>query len=158
MSSETRIRPGTTQDLDAIGELWKEFMDFHSQRDPHFTRSADGDEAFREYLAGHISSGGSCVLVAERAGEVIGYCLAVVAKSPPVVAERDHGTILDLAVTARYRRQGIGRRLYETALAWLVEHGMHRVELRAVVSNEVSTAFWKKLGFKAYIETLFRDV
>ena len=47
MQTRTQIREATTADLDAIGVLWQEFMDFHRHRDPHFARSDDGHERSR---------------------------------------------------------------------------------------------------------------
>lgn len=97
MKSDVTIRKAANADLDAIGRLWQEFMDFHRDRDPHFARSADGHERFKEFIAGHITSDTSCVLVADDGGEIVGYCLATLAKYPPVFEHRDYGAVFDLA-------------------------------------------------------------
>jgi ribosomal protein S18 acetylase RimI-like enzyme len=145
-------------DLDAIGNLWQEFMDFHRKREAHFSRSMDGHERFKEFLTGHIASETSCVLVAQQNGKVVGYCLAMLAKYPPVFEKRDYGTVFDLAVTERSRRSGIGEKMYATVQAWFSERGVQRVEVRVAVSNETSTAFWRKMGFKPFVETVFKNI
>ncbi len=157
-ASELVIRKATTKDLETIGLLWQEFMDFHKERDPAFTRSADGHEHFKEFLSGHLEKESSLVLVAEQDGDVVGYCLAMLAKFPPVFENRDYGTIYDLAVTQRWRKAGIGEKMYKAAEKWFSEKGIHRIELRVVVSNEIAKAFWRKMGFKPHVENLYKKI
>ncbi len=158
MKSEARIRKASNADLSAIGTLWQEFMDFHKERDPHFARSADGHERFKEFIAGHMAAETSCVLVAEQDGNVVGYCLATLAKYAPVFENLDYGTVFDLAVTVRCRRTGIGEKLYRAAEAWFAQRGVHRIEIRVAVSNKTSTSFWKKIGFRPYVITVFKNI
>jgi ribosomal protein S18 acetylase RimI-like enzyme len=133
-------------------------MDFHKLRDSHFARSADGHERFEEFISGHMTSDMSCVLVAAQGITVVGYCLATLAKYPPVFENRDYGTVFDLAVTESCRRNGIGERLYHEAEAWFADRGIHRIEVRVAVSNETSTAFWKKMRFSPYMTTVFKNI
>jgi ribosomal protein S18 acetylase RimI-like enzyme len=155
---EAFIRKARTGDLEAIGKLWCEFMDFHSARDPHFSRSEEGEKCFKEFIAKHIAAGDSCVLVAESGGEVVGYLLASLTKNPPVLKERDYGTISDLAVAGRCRRMDIGGKMYREALLWFAERGVRRIELRVAATNEVSTAFWQKNGFTPYAVVLSKNI
>ncbi|HVP35441.1 MAG TPA: GNAT family N-acetyltransferase [Terriglobales bacterium] len=152
------IRKATTKDLESIGLLWQEFMDFHKERDPIFARSTEGHEHFKEFIAGHLEKDSSLVLIAEQDGAAIGYCLAMLSKYPPVFEAKEYGTIYDLAVTQKFRRAGIGEKMYKVAEKWFFEHGVHRIELRVAVSNEVSTTFWRKMGFKPHVEVLFKKI
>jgi ribosomal protein S18 acetylase RimI-like enzyme len=158
ITSELIIRKATIKDLESIGLLWQEFMDFHKERDSVFARSADGHEHFKEFIAGHLEKESSLVLIAEQDGAAIGYCLAMISKYPPVFDSRDYGFVSDLAVTRRCRRAGIGEKIYKAAEMWFSEQGIHRIELRVAVTNEVSTAFWRKMGFKPHVEVLFKRI
>ena len=158
MVNKVSIRKAVVDDLDAIGNLWKEFMDFHKKRDPHLSQSTDGHERFKEFISGHMISDTSCLLVAEQGTAVVGYCLATLTKYPPVFEDRDYGVVFDLAVTELCRRSGIGERLFHEAEAWFAARGIHRIELRVAVSNETSTAFWKKMGFSSYVTTVFKNI
>ncbi len=153
-----RIRNATQEDTEAICALWKELMDFHKGRDRHFTRSADGHERYAEFISGRISSGTSCVLVAEQRDEIVGYCLASVSKFTPVYEHQEYGMIFDLAVTENCRRRGIGQALVEEVLRWFSEQNIHRVEVRVATSNEISMSFWKKMGFVPYIEIVYKEI
>lgn len=156
--SELVIRKATAKDLEPIGILWQEFMDFHKERDPVFARSADGHEHFKTFLAGHLEKENSLVLVAEQDGALVGYCLAMLANYPPVFESRDYGFVSDLAVTRDYRKAGIGEKMYKKAEEWFSKRGVHRVELRVVVSNEVATKFWRKMGFQPHVEVHVKKI
>ena len=158
MNDKTVIRNATLDDLDVIATLWKEFMDFHKARDPHFTRSSDGHTNFADFIRKHISSEDSCVLVAESDSNVVAYCLATVANAPPVFEDTRYGSISDLAVTESCRRQGIGERMFTAARDWFKQRDIRRVEIRMALSNETSTNFWRKMGFEPYLETLVKEI
>jgi len=159
MDNDLTIRKAASVDLDAIGNLWQELMDFHRRLDPHFILSPDSHARFMEFISHHIKSDVSCVLVAEEGSKaLVGYCLAALAKHPPVFDRRDYGIVFDLAVTERCRRQGIGERLYSTAEAWFADRGIRRVEVQVAVSNEISAAFWWKMDFNPYITTEYKNI
>jgi ribosomal protein S18 acetylase RimI-like enzyme len=158
MNKETRIRQATFDDLDSIAVLWKEFMDFHRVRDSHFKRSSDGHTNFAEFIGKKISSDDSFVLVGESNGNVVAYCLAIIANNPPVFEEKQYGALFDLAVTESFRRQGIGEDMYQMVHDWFKQKNIHRIEIRVALSNEVSTAFWRKMGFSPYLETVVKEI
>ena len=158
MMNKVTIRKAVADDLNTIGNLWQEFMDFHKRRDPHFARSTNGHEQFKEFISGHMTSDTSCVIVANQDGKAVGYCLAALAKYPPVFKNKDYGTVFDLAITERCQRNGIGERLYHAAQTWFADHGIHRIEVRVAVSNETSTAFWMKMGFSPYVTTVYKNI
>lgn len=154
--NEARIRTAIEADLKAIGLLWEELMDFHAERDETFTRCAGGRDSFVEHVGTCISSEQWHVLVAERDGELLGYCLACIKQRPPVFEVRDFGSIDDLLVAAAARREGLGERFVREAEQWFKDAGISRVELRIAVTNEVSSAFWRKMGYTPYMETAYR--
>jgi ribosomal protein S18 acetylase RimI-like enzyme len=133
-------------------------MDFHAAHDLHFTRSADGHERFADFISGRMEHDASCVVVAERADQVVGYCLAMISHYPPVFLYDTYGMISDLAVRADARRQGIGQALMEYVLTWFAGRDIARVELRAAVSNDLAMAFWRKMGFAPYMELLYKTL
>jgi ribosomal protein S18 acetylase RimI-like enzyme len=61
------------------------------------------------------------------------------------------GYLYHLAVDDAARRQGLGRRLAESALLALRSQGVDKCHLMVVAGNELGTAFWRALGWK------FRD-
>lgn len=151
------IRAARSEDVGAIIELWKEFIDFHGVRDTAFKRSPEGHELFDAYLRKNIASERWLVLVAVENGRLIGYCTATVAEYPPVLERGRYGFIQDIAVTECCRGQGVGTRFVTRAELWFHRQGVTRIELHVASTNEVSQAFWNRLGFKEYLRTLTRE-
>ena len=158
MTEKTTIRKAVGTDVPAIVELWKEMIDFHKERDQFFSRSATGHLAFAEFATDSISSDTACVFVAEVGKDVVGYCLAVVEKYPPVLEIQEYGLIRNMAVTRMYRRKGIGERLLKEVQSWCSGKGLRRLETRFATSNKLSAAFWAKMGFAPYLETVFMEI
>ncbi len=152
------VRRAVPEDVPAIVEIWKEFFDFHGARDPHYTRREDGHALFAPFIASQMAQPGSDVWVAEVGGSVVGYCLAKIEKTPPVFVRVTYGSIWDLAVTAAARRRGVGEALVRDVEAWFSENGQTRYETRLSTSNEVSTAFWAKMGYYGYALQVCKEV
>ena len=151
------LRRATLDDIPAIIELWKEMMDFHKKRDPFFTRAVDGEQAFGQYLEKNINSETACVYVAIIGGTIVGYCQGTLEKHPPVLNVTDYGQVLDFAVTADYRRSGVGERLCNALQGWFVLKGVHRLEVRHSEFNEAASRFWEKMGYKPFLKTLSKE-
>jgi ribosomal protein S18 acetylase RimI-like enzyme len=156
--TEINYREAIKEDIPKLIELWKELMDFHRARDIFFSRSKEGPEKFGNFLLENMSKDDAIVYVAETEREVVGYTLAMIQDYPPVFEIRQYGLISDLAVTAKYRRSGVGMHLVGIAKDWFIQKGMIRAEIGVAVTNEISTAFWSKMGFRAYKENRYLDL
>ena len=151
------LRKATLQDIPVIVGLWKEMMDFHTKRDSFFTRAVNGEEVFSQFVEKNINSETACVYVAIVDSKIVGYCQGLLEKPPPVLTETDYGRILDFAVTADYRRTGVGGKMCRTLKDWFALKGVHRLEVRHSEFNKISSRFWPKMGFKPYLKTLFME-
>ena len=152
------IREATIDDVPKILPVWREFMEFHAQRDGYFAICEGAEEAFASYVRENIEKDDSCVFVAQENDEIVGYCQCHVAKTPPVFETKIKGDMGDLAVIEKYRRNGIGEQMFERAMQWFRSKGLERVEVRVAVTNEISTQFWRKMGFSTYLETMSKQV
>lgn len=151
------LRRATPNDIPAIVELWKEMMDFHKKRDPFFTRAADGEQVFSQYLEKNINAETACVYVAIIGGTIVGYCQGTLEKHPPMLTAGDYGQVLDFAITADYRRSGVGERLCNALQGWFVLKGVHRLEVRHSEFNEAASSFWAKMGYRPFLKTLCKE-
>lgn len=82
------------------------------------------------------------VFVAEANGEVVGYITVTLSRTKRL------GRIADLAVDARYRRQGVATRLLMHAVSYMREQGMHLAKIETLTNNAAGQAAYPKLGFK----------
>ena len=79
-------------------------------------------------------------LVAVEDGDVVGYV-----GSQTVLGETD---MMNLAVSPRHRRRGVGKRLVERLICDLRKQGVYRLVLEVRVSNEPAIILYKALGFE----------
>ena len=157
MKRGIQIRDASKVDVDGICAIWCEMMDFHAARDWNFARSKDGESNFGKYICSCLGKDDAHVCVADSEGKIVGYCLGLISKNPPVFERRVFGLISDIAVAEEYRRTGIARALFEDMMAWLRKQGMERVELSVACTNEVAQRFWEGLGFKPYMKKLYKE-
>lgn len=98
------------------------------------------------------------MFVAEKNGQVVAHILATIQTYPPVFEIDRYGLVMDLAVTTRCRRVGIGQHLFQMVKEWFYSKGMARIEIEVVTANDVSKAFWKKMGFEPYKNTCYLGI
>lgn len=146
------IRRGRAADVRKLEPLFREYMEFHRRRDSIYALSKDAPKAWSRYVRRRLRAGRYLLLIAEVSGRIVGFATSEIAMRPPVFRSVRYGMIGDVAVTRRFRRKGIATLLVRECRRWLFSQGVRRVELRVLVRNAVSRAFWRKMGFRPYIE------
>lgn len=152
------IRRATRSDIDEVVDLWKEHMDFHSGMYPLFARSERGHVEFAKFLTKQCTDPDWAVFVAVDDETVVGYCLATLMAYPPVFRIRAFGFIQDMAVSQDFRRRGVGAELLKELCVWFRKRGVRRIELQALIGNEISQSFWRKQGFAPYLNRFAKDI
>jgi len=142
-----------------IGKLWWEFMFFHQDIDPWFTPRENSIPGFEEnQVRRFMNSDKGQVLVALDGEKVVGFSLSEIQGPSAPMKREKWGYIDTVAVTAYYRRKGMGQRMLVEILAWFRSKGVERVELQTTAQNAVANSFWQKHGFKIYMHRLYRDI
>ena len=67
------------------------------------------------------------------------------------------GFIYHTAVHPEYRRQGIARKLVESAMNALKECGINKVALVVFAKNQDGNCFWEKIGFTVRDDLVYRN-
>ena len=67
------------------------------------------------------------------------------------------GYIYHTSVHPDYRKQGIGRKLVDTALDSLLKLGINKVALVVFDRNKVGNEFWEKMGFTTRNDLIYRN-
>jgi len=147
--SDVTIRPMRKSDLGPVGTLAAMLVRQHHAWDAdRFLLVEPVDEGYRWFFGTQLSERDTVLLVAELEGEVVGYAYgAVEGRDWNMLLDR-HGTLSDVAVDARFRRRGIGRRLVEAAVTALEAKGAPRVVLYSATPNAEAQALFASLGFR----------
>lgn len=154
-------RVARANELDRVAALWTAITDHHAALDPFFRqrRDARAERELRALLAALHRDPDAQVLVWDQGGapaDIAGICIVRVDRAPPILEETVRGEITDVGVREDARRQGIARALVDSALAWLRERGVERVEIQVAVGNREGQAFWRAMGFTDLMNVLHR--
>ena len=145
--------------VSAIDKLWLEFIHFHQDIDPIFTPRDGAVPGFEENQVRRLmKSENGLVLVALDKSRVVGYSLAEIHEPMKGIKLEEFGYVHDVAVTAGYRRRGVGEKMFDEIMKWFHLKNIDRVELEVTARNQVAYSFWKKHGFTDYKHTLYRQI
>ena len=106
------------------------------------------EEGYAHFLRTQLAEEDMAIFVAERAGAIVGYVYAAVEPRSWKELRDIAGFIHDVVVDPGARRSGVGRRLIETAAAWLVTRGVPRVILWTAEQNQEAQRLFEHLGFR----------
>ena len=84
---------------------------------------------------------GAGFLVAQKENYVVGYILFW-------IVEDDMGHIISLAVDQNYKRQKIGSKLINTAIATFTNFNIFKITLEVRAENKEAFDFYQAIGFK----------
>ena len=143
----------------AIGKLWWEFMEIHQQADAIFTPREGAIPGFQEnYLRRFMRSENGLVLVALDGEKVIGYSLSEIMGPSPGFKREEYGSFDQMAITADYRKKGIGEKMFAEIMKWFESRNIDRVEIQTASRNGMANSFWHKLGFEIFQYNLYKNI
>lgn len=152
------IRPATKADEPALGRYGGALMRQHHAFDPQrFVRSENPEAGYGRFLVSQLAEPECVVLVAERAGEVVGYAYAGLEPMSWKDLRAACGYLHDVFVDPAARGSGAGGRLVRAAIEWLEARGAPRVVLMSAARNEVAQRLFERLGFRRTMVEMTRE-
>lgn len=154
------VRPATTADSPVLGRLGALLVSLHHDFDPDRFISAGSnvERAYASFLEGQLARSNIVVLVAEKAGTVVGYAYAGVEGNDYMALRGPAGVLHDLVVDPAHRREGIGRVLLNTVIAALTERGAPRLVLSTAERNTAAQHLFASAGFRRTMIEMTRDL
>jgi [ribosomal protein S18]-alanine N-acetyltransferase len=86
----------------------------------------------------------STTTVAERGGEIVGFCVV----DWKLESGRKLGHFITIDVAPELRRNGLGRLLMQTGESCLADMGCIGVALEVATDNQAAQAFYERLGYQ----------
>jgi ribosomal protein S18 acetylase RimI-like enzyme len=150
MAAHVTVRPARADDEAAMGRLGAMLVAEHHEFDAErFIPPVPAlPDRYGRFLVSQIDRGEMVVLVAERAGEPVGYAFGGMEGNDYMALRGPAGVLYDLVVNPAHRRQGIGGKLLDAALAALRELGAPRVLLFTAEKNHAAQALFDRAGFR----------
>jgi len=147
------IRRATPPDLDALFRLWQERADYYLRFESRLPKSDQSGTVWREAMAGCLGRDDARVLVADRAGELIGYMVGWVWNQPPFFEQL--GMISEMSVDGHCKQGGVGSALLADLQTWFKERSVIAVEIRVPQQHPIEQAFWRAVGAQPFIDHLY---
>jgi len=139
--AQIRDIPGMIRLLQQVGAV-------HHDIRPDLFRG-DAQKYSEEDLAKLLQDASRPILIAEKDGNVAGYCFCIlqITENNPVLCDRKVLYIDDLCVEETLRGTGIAKLLYHRALDYARELGCDAVTLN-VWSGNPAQGFYERMGMK----------
>ena len=154
------VRRATESDLPTLGRLGALLIQTHYAFDQQrfMAPGMNPAEGYSWFLGSQLSEEDVIVLVAERAGVVVGYVYAGLEPRSWKELRESAGFIHDVVVEEASRRTGVATALVEAAIEWLRAQGAPRVLLWTAEQNKVALPFFSRLGFRRTMIEMTREL
>lgn len=149
------IRLATHDDLPQLAHLWYEQAALNQQHDSRFRLAPDAVTRWTETAAVWLNGADSRIFAADDGSGVVGYLVARVEPGPPGMLPDRVGVIDGLAIDSHRYQRGVGRALVDSAQVWLREQSVTRLSIQVPRRRAVEQAFWRALGAKEWMDTLW---
>ena len=121
----------------------------HHATDPRrFIQVEHPEAGYGRFLVSQLGNPDVVVLVAERAGAVVGYVFADVEGTSWRDLRGPCGFVHDVFVTEAERGRGAGAELMRAAIEWMRSKGRNQVVLSTMTQNEHAQRLFARLGFR----------
>ena len=142
------IREAGLEEMPRIAELKRQIHNVHVNGRPDLFTPYSSLDAF----ADHSAAKGCALLLAEQAGEPVGYAMyqLVHRTSSPYMKERHFLHVEEFCVDENHQRMGVGRMLMDGLKALAREKDCPRIELDVWSFNESAKQFYEAVGMKTF--------
>jgi ribosomal protein S18 acetylase RimI-like enzyme len=153
------IRPATRADVPALGRLAALLVRSHHELDARrfIPATSRTEQGYGAYLASQLAEPDVLVLVAERAGEVVGYTYAALEGPDYMSLRGPAGVLHDIVVDPEHRGAGVGRELLDATVAMLTARGAPRVVLSTAERNGPAQRLFARAGFRRTMIEMTRE-
>lgn len=152
------LREWRRQDLDQIADLWMDLATYVNPMDGFYQISPDARRKYRRYLNGVFGDRKYVAFVADTGDDLVGFAMGRINRNASVVLPEVVGYIENVFVREGRRSSGVGTALCRRLLDWFKDQGIGHVELFYQIENKAAAAFWKKMGFKAWLAKAYKTI
>ena len=152
------IHAAREEDVPALVELWLDMMRDHEAFEPKIRLSPSAGYAYQSYLALHLRSPKSIVVLARQGRRTVGFCCAYVCQNLPMFLPAEFGYVSDLFILPGFRRQGVGSALMDRVTGFFSQAGVACAQLQVYRRNQGGRAFWERRGFEPFFDRMWLDL
>ena len=154
--SEFNLRDATLDDAGAIAQLWLEATAEVAQHEAIYTPDISHAnltkrlaKALREEVKAYVVYSGDTLAA---------YVTFRLEQESPIFTPRRYLYVVDLDVSAAFRRRGLSRLLMEKVEAYAKANEVHHIDLSVVSADPRAKEVWARHGFKPHLMTMHKTV
>lgn len=153
------VRNAARADFEAVRDLQQILDDGHADNLPSVIRRLDTPRFNRSEYEEWIFNDNCCFLVAECAGEIVGFVDASVMQPDDLDdVDRPWCGVHNLAVKPNWRRRGIASRLMLATEGWVRRRGLGQLRLSVYEFNAGARAMYEQLGYTTYFRQMLKSL
>lgn len=140
------VRKSTLNDVPVIARLYREQFREMEKLIPDFIKEGNQNE---DFIKNTITDENADILVYEYDGMVIGFILLQLKTRPDFefIVPGKYCYIMDVIITEKFRGNGYGTALLNSARAWAIERACTFINLDVLSNNPQAIKLYEKLGF-----------
>ncbi len=136
-------------DLESLWPVFEECEDLHVQEIAEVFIKMPKEQNC-SYIKDYINEEDKIVLLAKtNDSEIAGLLMAMKKERSECYKIRNIVSVNEMAVLAKYKRNGIGVKLYSSIKEWAKKQGAREVELNVYNQNLDAVKFYESIGLKA---------
>lgn len=141
------IRPATVNDINRILDLLSQVLEIHAKLRPDLFVSGTTKYS-KEDLEAILKDTNKPIFVATIDHYVVGYAMCQIRIPTSNMYPVKIFHLDDLCVDEKYRKQGIGKSLYQKVVETAKENNCYEVTLNVWPGNDAALKFYEKMGMK----------
>ncbi len=148
------IRIADLSDLDKIADINKQLHQFHCDMESD-TYIMPNSKFFSDFLMSALENEENEIFVYEDNGVIKGYALiAKMLRDTPLKIRKKVCLVDQLAVSEKYRHQGIGTKLLEHIKAYVKDNDFDVLKIGVRAENNNAYRLYEKMGFEPQLITM----
>ena len=152
MSPTLTVRAARLGDLDAIVELRLALLREYGDAPLYGPLRPDAGDRARDLYFSQLVSPDETMLLAERAGHVVGMLRCVDTVGSPLLKPDRYCYVSSVYVRPSERRRGVLRALVAAAERWCADRGLDEMRLHNAASAPTAATVWSTFGFEVVEE------
>ena len=150
--SNLAVRPARLDDLDQIVALRVALLREYRDHPLYTNLREDVHDRARELYFSQLTAPDETILLAERAGRVVGLLRCVDTPGSPLLMPERYCYVSSVYVVPAERRRGVLRALLAAAERWCEQRGLAEMRLHNAASARTAAAVWSAFGFEVVEE------
>ena len=146
-------RVANVSDVDRILMLEEQVFELHSKSRPDWIGK---NPLSYEYIESIVNGDNGMIFIAEVENQVVGHCIVFIReiRNHHLFHDMINIEVDDLCVDEKYRKKGIGKKLFEEVEKLAKEKGIKFIELNVWEFNQDAKGFYEHLGMKTRLNRM----